>query len=78
MQTIKHKLLDIFCSSLNVEFSVENSSKIVKEDLQEWDSIANVILYQRITSEIGVDLHTNEFLMCESFNDIVRLVTDAS
>ena len=78
MQNIEIRLIEIFSSVLDKEFNIEDVSTISKNDLQEWDSIANVILYQRVTIELGIDLKTDEFLMCESFNDIVTLITNVS
>ena len=78
MQNIEIRLIEIFSSVLDKEFNIEDVTTISKNDLQEWDSIANVILYQRVTIELGIDLKTDEFLMCESFNDIVTLITNVS
>jgi acyl carrier protein len=77
MQDVKLKLIDIFNSTLNKKFSENDVAQINKNDLQEWDSIQNIILFQRINAELGLTIKTDEFLMCLSFDDIVKLILNA-
>jgi len=77
MHSIKTKLIDVFNTTLNKEFGEEDVLGINKDSVQEWDSVQNIILYQRINSELGVSIQTDEFIMCESFQDIFNLIINA-
>lgn len=70
---VREKLQDIF-RELFYDEKLVLTNDMTAGDVEEWDSLSNILLIKEIENEFGFEFTTEEIVSSKNVGDLIRLI----